>query len=77
MKIIGKTFREDPIRTVNVFDGPKKISLSLPNEIQKSTRQFTLSTGQALCPLVRLVRLDDNYTGSLANKTRHKISKSP
>ena len=51
--------------------------LSLPNEMQKSARQFTLSGGQALCPLVRLVRLDYHYTGSLTNKSSDKISKSP
>ena len=51
--------------------------LSLLNEMQKSTRQFTLSSGQALSPLVRLVRLDYHYTGSLTNKTSDKISKSP
>ena len=45
---------------------------SLLNEMQMSTRQFTLSTGQALS---LLVRLDYHYTGSLANKTSYKISK--
>ena len=47
------------------------------NEMQMSTRQFTLSGGQALSPLVRLVPLDYHYTESLANKTSQKISKSP
>ena len=47
---------------------------SLLNEMQKSTRQFTLSGGQTLSPLVRL---DYHYTGSLANKTGDKVSKSP
>ena len=45
--------------------------------MQKSTGQFTLSGGQALTTLVRLVRLDYLYTESLANKTSQKISKSP
>ena len=37
--------------------------LSLPNERHFSTRQFTLSTRQYLCPLVRPVRLDNWLQG--------------
>ena len=49
----------------------------LLNEMQMSTRKFTLSSGQAFSPLVRLVRLGYHYTGSLADKTSDKTSKSP
>ena len=57
------------------------ISWSLSNitsnkEMHFSSRQFTLSGGKALSPVVRLVRLDYHSIGSFANITSNKISKS-
>ena len=59
-----------PTRQARKFQSPF-------NQMQKSTGQFTPSCGQALSPLVRLVRLDYLYTESFANTTSQKISKSP
>ena len=35
--------------------------LSLPNEMHFSTQQYSLSTRQCLCPLVRLVQIDKRF----------------
>ena len=43
--------------------------LSLPNEMHFSTRQYSLSTRQRLCPLVRLVRLDNACVHSYDSTT--------
>ena len=47
--------------------------LSLLKEMQMSTRHFTLSGGQTLSPLVRLVRLDYHCTRSLATRQATKF----